>query len=55
MLKGVPGCADCDKEAIRVVESMPNWKPAKMTGRPVKCYFNLPFSFKIEETLKLKK
>ena len=55
MLKGVPGCADCDKEAIRVVESMPNWKPAKMTGRPVKCYFNLPFNFKIEETLKLKK
>ncbi len=48
ILKGVPGCSDCDKEAIRVVKSMPKWKPAKMTGRSVKCYFNLPFSFKIQ-------
>ena len=48
ILKGVPGCNDCDKEAIRVVKSMPKWKPAKMTGRAVKCYFNLPFSFKIQ-------
>ncbi|MCW3078039.1 MAG: Protein TonB [Bacteroidetes bacterium] len=48
ILKGVPGCADCDREAIRVVKSMPKWKPAKMTGRSVKCYFNLPFNFKIQ-------
>lgn len=48
ILKGVPGCSDCDKEAIRVVKSMPKWKPAKMTGRSVKCYFNLPFNFKIQ-------
>ena len=46
VLKGVPGCPDCDEEAIRVVKSMPRWKPAKIKGRPVKCYFNLPFSFK---------
>lgn len=48
VLKGVSGCPDCDKEAIRVVKSMPKWKPAKMTGRSVKCYFNLPISFKIQ-------
>ena len=48
ILKGVPGCRDCDNEAIRVVKSMPKWKPAKMTGRAVKCYFNLPFSFKLQ-------
>ena len=48
VLKGVPGCGECDREAIRVVKSMPKWKPAKMTGRSVKCYFNLPFSFKIQ-------
>ncbi len=47
ILKGVPGCGDCDKEAMRVVKSMPKWKAAKMTGRAVKCYFNLPFSFTI--------
>lgn len=48
VLKGVSGCPDCDREAIRVVKSMPKWKPAKMTGRAVKCYFNLPISFKIQ-------
>jgi len=48
ILKGVPGCPDCDKEAIRVVKAMPSWKPAKMTGKSVKCYFNLPISFKIQ-------
>ncbi|MGE0568992.1 MAG: energy transducer TonB [Bacteroidia bacterium] len=48
ILKGVPGCPDCDKEAIRVVKSMPKWKPAKMTGKSVKCYFNLPINFKIQ-------
>lgn len=48
VLKGVPGCPDCDREAVRVVRSMPKWKPAKMTGRSVKCYFNLPVSFKIQ-------
>jgi protein TonB len=48
ILKGVPGCQDCDKEAIRVVKAMPSWKPAKMTGKSVKCYFNLPISFKIQ-------
>lgn len=48
ILKGVPGCQDCDKEAIRVVKAMPAWKPAKMTGKSVKCYFNLPISFKIQ-------
>jgi len=47
VLQGVPGGADCDEEAIRVVKAMPKWKPAKMSGRPVSCYFNLPFSFKI--------
>lgn len=48
VLKGVPGCQECDREAVRVVKSMPKWKPAKMTGRAVKCYFNLPVNFKIQ-------
>lgn len=48
VLKGVPGCAECDREAIRVVKSMPKWKAAKMTGKSVKCFFNLPINFKIQ-------
>jgi TonB family protein len=36
-----------DAEAIRVVKSMPLWKPAKMDGKTVRCYFNLPFTMAI--------
>ena len=48
ILKGVAGCQDCDKEAIRVVKAMPKWKPGKQTGRAVRVYFNLPINFKIQ-------
>jgi protein TonB len=44
------GMEDLDQEAVRVVKSMPIWTPAKMKGKPVKCYFNLPFNFAITET-----
>lgn len=38
---------DCDKEAVRVIESMPAWKPGKQGGRPVAVRFILPFRFKL--------
>lgn len=34
-----------DKEALRVVNSMPNWIPGKMHNRPVKSSFALPINF----------
>lgn len=34
-----------DAEAIRVVKSMPNWKPAENYGEPVSSRFTLPLSF----------
>ncbi|MFR9166655.1 MAG: energy transducer TonB [Dysgonomonas sp.] len=37
----------CDKEAIRVVKSMPKWIPGKESGRIVPAYYNLPIEFKI--------
>jgi protein TonB len=46
VVKGIS--ADCDKEAVRVVSSMPNWKPGKQNGRPVKSRFVLPIRFKLE-------
>ncbi|MBL7920876.1 MAG: TonB family protein [Bacteroidia bacterium] len=46
IIKSCNGCADCDKEALRVVKSMPQWKPGKMDGRAVKAFYNLPFKFK---------
>lgn len=36
-----------DKEAIRLVESMPKWKPGMQTGKPVRCRFRLPVTFKL--------
>lgn len=46
IMKGVTDCPECDKEAVRVVKSMPNWKPAKMNGKAVSSYYTLPISFK---------
>ena len=40
---------DLDREAIRVVKSMPKWQPGKNNGQPVRCYFNLPVNFKLAE------
>lgn len=38
----------CDKEALRVVNAMPKWKPGKQNGRNVRVYFTLPISFKLQ-------
>ena len=36
-----------DKEAIRVVKSMPKWTPGKQNGKPVRVRYNLPVMFKL--------
>lgn len=40
---------DLDKEAVRVVKSMPKWQPGKNNGQAVRCWFNLPVTFKIQQ------
>jgi protein TonB len=45
VLRGVSGGPGCDKEAIRVVKSMPPWKAGKQNGREVRVQFNLPIKF----------
>lgn len=45
VLRGVSGGPGCDKEAMRVVKSMPNWKAGKQNGREVRVQFNLPIKF----------
>lgn len=37
-----------DEEAIRVVKTMPKWKPGKQSGRPVRVKYNLPINFQLE-------
>jgi len=45
VLKGVS--EDIDREALRVVESAPNWKPGYQQGVPVKVRMRLPITFKL--------
>ncbi|RQO31757.1 hypothetical protein DBR32_07375 [Taibaiella sp. KBW10] len=37
-----------DREALRVVKSMPKWKPGKQNGKSVRVYYTLPISFKMQ-------
>lgn len=45
VLKGVS--EDIDREAIRVVENAPNWKPGMQNDAPVKVRMRLPITFKL--------
>jgi protein TonB len=42
----VPLFPECDKEAVLVVMSMPKWKPGKNMGKPVRCFYQVPVTFK---------
>lgn len=37
---------EMDEVAVKVVESMPQWKPAKQRGKPVNIYYTLPITIK---------
>ena len=36
-----------DKEALRVVSTMPKWKPGEQRGKPVRVRFTLPVTFRL--------
>jgi TonB family protein len=38
----------CDEEAIRVVKSMPRWKPGVQNGKNVRVYYNMPIVYKLD-------
>ena len=46
ILRGIGG--GCDEEAVRVVESMPKWKPGKQRGKNVRVSYNLPVKFTLQ-------
>lgn len=37
-----------DREAIRVIKSMPNWTPGKQRGKTVRVKFTLPVNFRLQ-------
>lgn len=46
VMRGIGG--GCDEEAVRVVNSMPNWKPGKQRGSAVRCAYTVPIIFKLQ-------
>jgi len=38
-----------DREAIRVVKTMPKWTPGEQNGEPCRVKYTLPFTFKLAE------
>jgi protein TonB len=43
--RGVKGGPGLDKEAIRVISSLPKWTPGKQNGRPAMVSYTLPVRF----------
>ncbi len=41
---------DLDKEAIRVVKSLPKFSPGRQNGQPVRVWYTLPVSFRLQGT-----
>lgn len=54
LILGVPDCPDCDKNAIKVIKSMPNWIPRRLNGDCVNSYANIPINFGFETHEELK-
>ena len=42
------------KRAIRVINSMPKWKPSKQRGRPVRVKYIIPINFRFSRKTKKK-
>ncbi len=47
VLRGIGG--GCDEEAVRVISSMPKWKPGIKDGKPVRVSYMMPIFFKLDD------
>ena len=45
LLRGIGG--GCDEEAMRVIKSLPKWKPGKQRGKAVRVSYQIPVFFKL--------
>ena len=45
ILDGIKNCPDCEVEAVRVVKSMPRWKPGRLAGKEVGLFYNVNVNF----------
>ncbi|MCR5050958.1 MAG: TonB family protein [Paludibacteraceae bacterium] len=42
------GDSSLDKEAVRVIKTMPKWKPGKQRGKAVRVKYTVPVNFKLQ-------
>ena len=47
VLRGIGG--GCDDEAVRVIKTMPKWKPGRQKGEPVRVFYQIPINFKLDD------
>jgi protein TonB len=40
-------CPPCNKEAMRLAQQMPKWKPATKNGEPVRIWVRVPINFQL--------
>ena len=45
IVKGVS--KELDWEALRLIKAMPKWTPGLVDGKPVRCYFMIPITFRL--------
>lgn len=45
----VPLWKDCDSAAVRGIMAMPKWKPAMNNGKPVRCDYQIPITFRMDD------
>lgn len=50
LLRGIGG--GCDEEAIRVIKSLPKWRPAKQNGVFSRVSYQIPVNFKLDDKTK---
>ena len=46
IMRGI--CKEIKDEVERVIKMMPDWNPGIQKGKPVKVWFTLPVSFKLQ-------
>ncbi|PQJ09909.1 hypothetical protein CJD36_018400 [Flavipsychrobacter stenotrophus] len=42
-----PVSPDIDAEAVRVISTMPKWRPGRQNGKPVSVIYTQPINFKL--------
>ena len=47
VIRAIPDCHECDKEAVRLIRGMPKWVPATHYGVPVQSKYTTFLSFRV--------